>query len=111
MSAQVIALTTVDRFDVAERLAHELVERRLAACVNILGPARSIYRWKGAVEVTEEKLLIIKTVQDNLERVRDTITRMSSYELPEFVVLDITDGDENYLNWLSAQCASVPEGE
>ena len=110
MSAQVIAFTTVGKFDVAEKLAHHLVEHRLAACVNILGPVSSVFRWKGKVEVAEERILLIKTVRDNLEQIRLTIRDISDYELPELLVLDIDEGDESYLNWLSAQCALLPDG-
>lgn len=101
----ILVLTSVEKFDTAEALARRLVERRLAASVDILGPVRSFYRWKGAVVVAEERMLQIKTVRDNLERVREAIRDGSGYELPEMLVVDVAGGDEAYLNWLGAQCA------
>ena len=104
MSGVILVITTVEKFDVAEALARTLIDRRLAACVNILGPVRSIYRWKGAIEVAEERVLHIKTVRDNLNRVREAIRDGSGHEMPEMLVLDVAEGDEAYLNWLTAQC-------
>jgi periplasmic divalent cation tolerance protein len=96
----VIVLTTVGRsFDVAP-LARDLVERRLAACVNVIEKIRSIYRWKGAIEEDAEQLLIIKTVEDNVEPLRQTLFARHPYEIPEFVVLRIDQLSDAYRAWL-----------
>ena len=93
-----IVLTTTDSRESAQKLARELVERQLAACVNIVGPMESVYRWKGAVESANEFLLLIKTTQ--FARVRDAITQLHTYELPECIAVTIEEGSAEYLKWL-----------
>lgn len=81
-------------------MARMLVDRRLAACVNIVPQVRSIYRWKGEVEDARESLLLIKTTEDRFSEVRDALRQQHSYELPEIIALPITDGLPEYLAWL-----------
>jgi periplasmic divalent cation tolerance protein len=100
MSDKKIVLTTVATRDEGQKIAQALVERRLAACVNIAGPIESIYRWKGAVESAQEWLLLIKTTTKAVGRVSATISELHSYELPECIVLPIEGGDEKYLGWI-----------
>jgi periplasmic divalent cation tolerance protein len=78
-----------------------LVERRLAACVTIVGSACSIYRWQGKIEEEDEKLLLIKTERRLFEALRTTIRELHSYEVPEVLALPIDAGDADYLEWLS----------
>ena len=101
MTDKRIVLTTAGSQEEARKIAHGLVERRLAACVNILGPMESVYRWQGKVETTPEFLLVIKTTAVAFARVRDAIQELHSYDVPECVMLDIEDGSEAYLRWLS----------
>ena len=98
-----IVLTTVAVMEKAEEIANELVERRLAACVNIVGPIRSIYRWKGAIESEQEYLLIIKTTADRASALAAAFAEVHPYELPEHVELAIEGGSIPYLEWLNAQ--------
>ncbi len=100
MTDKKIILSTTGSRDEAQKIARALVERKLAACVNIVGPIQSVYRWKGAVETSEEFLLIIKTTGAAYERVRDLIRQLHSYELPECVQLSIEDGLPKYLEWI-----------
>ncbi len=93
-------LTTSGSEDEARKIARALVERRLAACVNLLGPMESVYRWKGEVETAGEWLLIIKTSAGAIERVRKTIKELHSYELPECIELPIEGGSAEYLQWI-----------
>ncbi len=102
MTGACIVLTTVGSKDVADKMARELVDGRLAACVNIVGPIRSIYRWKEQVENEEEYLLLIKTTATCLDKLRQAMEAMHPYELPEFVHIPIEGGSEAYLAWLSA---------
>jgi periplasmic divalent cation tolerance protein len=95
-----IIFTTCPDAAVAERLARALVDEKLAACVNILPPIRSIYRWKGAVEVASELLLVIKIAASNFAAVRDRIRSLHPYELPEIIAVPIADGLPEYLAWL-----------
>src|SRR5271165_692672 len=98
-----IVVTTVGLLEKAEQLASTLVERRLAACVNIVGPIRSIYRWKGAVEREQEYLLVIKTTADRSAELEVVFAELHPYELSERIELSIEGGSAAYLDWLSAQ--------
>ena len=101
MTDKRIVLSTAGSEEEARKIAQALVERRLAACVNIVGPIHSVYRWKGAVESAPERLLIIKTTESAFPRVRDAIRELHSYELPECVMLPIEAGSEEYLKWIT----------
>jgi periplasmic divalent cation tolerance protein len=96
-----IVLTTAGSPQEAEKIARALVERRLAACVKIIPQIQSVYRWKEKIEQETEWLLIIKTRLNIFDSVRDAIKELHSYDLPECVMLDVSDGSEAYLNWVS----------
>jgi periplasmic divalent cation tolerance protein len=96
-----LVLTTIGSKDGAERLAQQLVERRLAACVNIVGPIRSVYRWKDKIEHEEEYLLLIKTTTAQTAQLRAAFKELHPYELPECLELAIDGGSEPYLAWLA----------
>jgi len=95
-----IVLTTAGSPEEAEKIARALVERRLAACVNIVPQIQSVYRWKDKIEQETEWLLIIKTKTNLFESVADAIKELHSYELPECVMLEVSSGSERYLNWM-----------
>lgn len=95
-----IALTTAGSADEAQRLARMLVERRLAACVNILPGVRSVYRWKGKVEDVEEAMLVIKTSRAQANALQAALNEAHSYDLPEFLLLPVSGGGAAYLAWL-----------
>lgn len=101
MTDKVVVLTTTGNETEARTIAHELVERRLAACVNIIPRIHSIYRWQGKVEIAEEHLLLIKTTSARVDEVKPVIRQLHSYELPEFVVLSMESGSAEYLNWIA----------
>jgi len=101
-----LVLTTCGNREVADRLAVTLVERRAAACVNVLPAVHSTYRWQGKVEQNEEVLLLIKTVQGQLAIIESTIRAVSGYELPEMIAVEITGGAADYLGWVAD---SLPE--
>ena len=100
MTDKRIVLSTAGSEQEAHKIAHILVKRRLAACVNILPQIQSIYRWKGEIESAQEWLLLIKTRADKFPAVRDAIGELHSYEVPECIVLEIEDGSLPYLQWL-----------
>ena len=100
MSERVVALSTVGSAEDAERIARALVERRLAACVNVVPNVVSVYRWKGAVEKDEEHLLVIKTRAERLEALRQALVELHPYEVPELVALPVEAGHAPYLAWL-----------
>jgi len=99
MTEKRVVMTTAGSVDEARRIAEYLIERKLAACVNIVPKVVSIYRWKGKTEEAEEWLLWIKTAAA-FERVRDAILEIHSYELPECLAIAIEDGSPAYLKWL-----------
>jgi periplasmic divalent cation tolerance protein len=96
-----VIFTTAGSQEEAGKIAHTLVERKLAACVNIVPRIESVYRWQGKVETATEWLLVIKTQADSFARVRDAIKELHSYELPECIMIEINDGSEAYLNWIA----------
>lgn len=95
-----VVLTTAGSQEEAQKIAHALVERKLAACVNIVPRIESVYRWQGKVESATEWLLIVKTTAEAFPSVRDAIKELHSYDLPECVMLEIADGSEAYLGWI-----------
>jgi periplasmic divalent cation tolerance protein len=101
MSEARIVLTTTGSPEEARKIARLLVERQLAACVNIVPRVESIYRWQGAVEQAEEHLLVIKTTLAASAGVQKVILKNHSYEVPECICLPIDDGSEKYLQWIN----------
>lgn len=108
MTDKRIVLTTAGSEEEARRIANQLVERRLAACVNIVPRIESIYRWKDKVQEAEELLLVIKTTEAAFPGVRDAIAELHSYDVPECIALAIDAGSEPYLQWIGD---SVEEGK
>ena len=96
-----IVLTACPDKACAERIARALVEEGLAACVNILPPMRSIYRWKGKIEDASEQLLVIKSAVAHFPAIRDRLRSLHPYELPEIIAVPIADGLPEYLAWLN----------
>ena|SRR6476619_4292419 len=87
----------------AERLADMLIEKRLAACVNILAPCRSVYRWKGAVQHDEEHPMLIKTSAERYPAMEKALREGHPYELPEIIAVPISQGLPDYLAWVAAE--------
>jgi periplasmic divalent cation tolerance protein len=106
VSDPLVVLSTVARAEDAERIGRALVERGLAACVNVVPGLVSIYRWKGAVEREEERLLLIKTRGETFPALREALVSLHPYEVPEVLALPISGGHAPYLEWLDAN--SVP---
>ena len=93
--------------DAAQSLAAEIVERRLAACVNVVSGITSTYRWKGEVHNDDEALLIIKTSAATLPALMQELPALHPYDVPEIVALDATAVHADYALWVSAECARV----
>ena len=111
MTDKRIVLTTAGSEEEARKIAHDIVEERLAACVNIVPQVVSIYSWRNQVEESREWLLIIKTTAASFERVRQAITELHSYDLPECICLTIEDGSPNYLQWIADSVSCEKTGE
>ena len=105
MTDKKIVLTTAGSREEAVKIASALVERRLAACANIVGPIHSVYRWQGKVENADEHLLIIKTTAKLFDSVAGAIRELHSYELPECIQLPIESGSAEYLEWIAQSVA------
>lgn len=100
-----IVLVTCGNLREARKIARGVVEKKLAACVNVVSaPLESVYRWKGKIARGGEHLLLIKTTRGRVQELEKEITRMHSYEVPEFLVLGVQGGSRAYLEWLVAQC-------
>ncbi len=102
MAHAIVVFITAANGEEAARLAEMLVASRLAACVQILPPIESVYRWQGKVERQAEVLLIAKTVEAKFDYLEREVGALHSYETPEIVAVPITAGSERYLQWLTA---------
>lgn len=101
-----LVLCTCPDTNTADKLARQLVEQRLAACVNISAPSRSVYRWQDKIEQTQEILLSIKTTTGNYRRVEQNIRQGHPYQVPEIIALPVQQGLPEYLKWVEEECAS-----
>ncbi len=101
--AFVVALVTVPDVATADRIADALLAERLAACVNRVGPVRSRFRWKGALDAADELLLLIKTRASSLPRIEERIRALHPYEVFELLALPVAAGSAAYLAWLAAE--------
>jgi periplasmic divalent cation tolerance protein len=102
MDAYLVITNLPDR-DSAAKLAHDLIERRLAACVNILSPCRSVYRWQGKTEDAEEFPLLIKTTRERYAELEAAIRAGHPYELPEIIAISLARGLPAYLEWVDSE--------
>lgn len=98
-----LVLTNLPERAAAERLAQALVEKKLAACVNILAPCRSVYPWKGAIQHDEEHPMLIKTTRERYAELEQAIRAAHPYELPEIIAVPIERGLPAYLDWVAAE--------
>lgn len=103
MTDKIVVLSTCASAAEAERLARRLIDERLAACVNVISPVRSFYRWKGAVEDSAEWLLIIKSSRELFASLSAALESAHSYELPEIIALPVIEGSQNYLSWIERE--------
>lgn len=103
MSDAIQVFTTVGDKAEAQRIARGLVERRLAACVQVLGPIHSSYWWQGEVETAEEYLCLIKADRRIYDELEAAIKDVHSYDTPEILAMPVVDGNADYLQWLQAE--------
>jgi periplasmic divalent cation tolerance protein len=101
-----VVLVTCASIAEARRIGRGVVEKRLAACANIVARVESIYRWQGNVERAREALVMLKTTSLRLKELEQEVRRMHSYEAPEFLALPVVSGSQKYLNWLNDSVAS-----
>lgn len=96
----VVVLVTCPTGAVARRLARQIIRRRLAACVNILSPVQSVYRWKGHIEQSREALLVIKSTAARFQALRRGVLSLHPYDVPEIIALPVVAGHPPYLAWI-----------
>jgi len=97
----VVVLVTAASADGATQIGRALVDERLAACANVVGPIRSIYRWQGAVEEGSEHLILVKARATDVDRIAARVRELHAYEVPEIIALPIRGGSPAYLAWLA----------
>jgi len=103
MESYIQVLTTTEKKEDAEKIAMALVERKLAACVQITGPITSTYRWKGNIEKAEEWQCVIKSRKDLFRDIEKAIKSVHPYEVPEIIAVPIAAGSGDYLDWLQGE--------
>jgi periplasmic divalent cation tolerance protein len=100
MKSYIQISTTTETKEEAQKIAQYLVKQKLAACMQIIGPIESTYRWRGNVEIANEWLCLIKTREALFNKVQAAIKQLHSYETPEIIAISIVKGSKEYLNWL-----------
>lgn len=103
MTDAILVLTMLPNADAAVEIAKTIVKEKLAACVNILPAARSIYRWKGQIEDTSEVLMLLKTRHEHYDRVQARLLELHPYEVPEVLAIPVEQGYYPYLEWLGRE--------
>lgn len=103
-----LVLTTVPNEELALHIAHELVERKLAACCNIIPSIRSVYCWQGKMQEDPEVLMIIKTASSEYSKLETCIIELHPYETPEIIAIEITQGFDKYLAWVLSETSPCP---
>ena len=111
MTDKRLVLSTCGSHEVATKIARALVDGQVAACVSVVGPMESIYRWKGHVETSQEFLLMIKSTAENFERLCAEIRRLNTYELPEVIQLTVEAGLPSYLDWIGESVTGTQSPE
>jgi len=109
MSDYVQVLTVVERQEDAERIARSLVEARLAACVQVLGPVTSTYRWQGSIETSREWLCLAKSRAELYPQIEEAIRQIHPYQVPEILAVPILAGSASYLEWLERETGNRDE--
>ncbi|MEM3566552.1 MAG: divalent-cation tolerance protein CutA [Candidatus Bathyarchaeia archaeon] len=99
-NAYIIVLVTASSKDEAEKIAKTLLEERLIACANIIGPVHSLFWWQGKIDTAQEHLILMKTRKDLFDKLSERVKALHSYQIPEIIALSIMEGLKDYLGWL-----------
>jgi periplasmic divalent cation tolerance protein len=101
-NAYIVVMVTTASKQEAEKIAQRVLNERLIACANIIGPVSSLFHWSGKMEKAEEYLIFMKSRRDLFEKLAETVKALHSYEVPEIIVLPIVEGSKAYLDWLGS---------
>lgn len=107
MSKKILVFSTAPDPETASTIARALVEEGLAACVNLLPSATSIYRWQGVVETANETVMLMKTTEERLDAIERRVVALHPYEVPEFIAVEIASGHPAYLEWIGDSTATL----
>jgi len=99
-NSYLVVLTTTSSWDEAEKIAKTLLEERLVACANIIGPVHSLFWWQGKINTAQEHLILMKTRSDLFGKVSERVKTLHSYQVPEIIATPIIEGSKEYLKWL-----------
>lgn len=110
MTDKIVVFSNCGSAAEARKVARHLVERRLAACVNIVPGVRSIYHWQGKIEDEREWMLVIKSTRPLFEQLQSELRKVHSYQVPEVIALAVVDGSPDYLGWIDKETGSGLEG-
>lgn len=97
----IIVLTTIDDIDKGRKISKLIIDKKLAACVNIFGPFQSVFFWRGKTEESKEWLILIKTIKDLYSKLEESIIKIHPYVTPEIIYFEIDGGFKKYLNWIN----------
>ncbi len=111
MTDKVVVLVTASSRRECRKIARHLVETKLAACVNITQPVRSVYRWKGKMTEENELLMVIKSSRELFPEIKSAISKLHSYQTPEIICLPIIDGSQDYLQWVGDSVKQASRNE
>jgi periplasmic divalent cation tolerance protein len=101
MNTYIIVICTSPSLEISNQLAEECVQKKIAACCNIIPGVKSIYEWEGKIEKSEEQLILIKSTEDNFKAIENTINAIHPYDVPEIISVKIDNGNEYYLEWIN----------
>ncbi|MBN1408334.1 MAG: divalent-cation tolerance protein CutA [Calditrichaceae bacterium] len=101
MDSYIIVFCTTPSYEISHKIAAECIHKKIAACCNIIPGIKSIYRWEGNVEESEEQLLMIKSTEINFKSIENTINSFHTYDVPEIISIKIGSGNESYLKWIN----------
>jgi periplasmic divalent cation tolerance protein len=110
MKAYVQVSTTTEKLEDANRIARAMVEKRLAACAQVVGPVKSTYWWKGKIDEADEWLCIMKTRREIYRQLEEELKAIHPYEVPEITAVTLVEGMESYLRWIEEETAPSPPG-
>ncbi len=110
MTDKIVILVAAANLRECRKIARQLVQAKLAACVNIMQPIQSIYRWKGKLADEKEFLLLIKSTRELFDEIKSEVLRIHSYTIPEIICLPIVDGSPDYLQWVADSVKHTSDG-